>query len=140
MHGGFEWSSLSAAHAAWKMLIEFCYSAHKGPLEKVYIGIDLIRGLGKWNSGWLLYISKIVPTHDVQHADDVIIPDTRCTEKCRRQIRTRAVHPGLCTPDYLGRPEIGDEDEQKMMEEVIAHLNATLGLIARRGDHYFEDN
>ena len=127
---------------AWKKLIEFCYSAYKGPLERVISGSI---SLEDWEDSirdiWpLLYISKIVPTHDVQHADEVLIPDPQMYGKVPATYTNEIRTPRPLYTRLFGPAEIkAHADEQKMMEEVFAHLSATLGLIAFRGDKYFED-
>ena len=127
---------------AWKLLIEFCYSAYKEPLELVKSGST---SFAAWEDAvrdiWpLLYLSKIVPTHDVQYVDRVQVPDPdtygTVPATYTNEIRTpRPLYTRLFGPVELQ----AHSNEQKMMEEVFAHLSATLGLISLRGEHYFED-
>lgn len=62
---------------AWKQLIDFCYTAYKEPLERLRTGSS---SFAHWERAirdiWpLLWLSKIVPTHDIEYADHVQIPE-----------------------------------------------------------------
>lgn len=126
----------------WKMLIELCYSAYKVPLEQIICGST---SLEAWEDEirdiWpLLYVSKLVPTHEVQYADRVTIPDPEFYGEIPATYTNGIRTPLPLYTRIFGPADIKAHlDEQKMMEEIFAHLSSTLGMIALRGDRYFRD-
>lgn len=125
----------------WKMLIEYCYAAYKEPLRRLVSGSATLE---IWESAirdiWpFLRISKIVPTHDVDYADAPIIPDPENYGKTPATYTNVIRTPRPLYTLLFGPGEIrAHADEQKMIEEIYAHLSATLGMIALLGDRYFD--
>lgn len=125
----------------WKMLIEYCYTAYKEPLHRVVSGSNTWQS---WENAirdiWpLLYISKIAPTHRVEHGDRLVGANSADYGKTPGTYSNEIRLPQPFYTKLFGPAEIDiHKDEQKMMEEVFAHLNATLIMIRIQGDRYFE--
>jgi hypothetical protein len=125
----------------WRMLIEYCYTAYKEPLQRLVSGSTSLQA---WEDAirdiWpLLYISKIVPTHDVNHAPHPIIPNSEYYGNTPATYTNEVRTPRPLYTRLFGPAEMKvHADEQKMMEEIFAHLTATVGMIGLLGDRYFQ--
>ena len=126
---------------AWKSLIEFCFFAYRAPLKVL---VSATSSLDAWEAAIrdilpLLWLSKIVPIHEIKHADHLIVAEPekygQIPATYSNVIRTPLpLYARLFTEEEL-RSHV---EEQKIIDETFAHLNATLGMVGLLGDCYFE--
>jgi hypothetical protein len=139
--GALQGTAYKPLMPAWKSLIEFCFFAYREPL-KVLVSATFSNGA--WEAAIrdilpFLWPSKIIPIHEIKHADHLIIDEPE------KYGQTPATYTNIVrTPLPLYARLFTEEElrshveEQKIIDDTFAHLNATLGMIGLLGDGYFE--
>jgi hypothetical protein len=123
---------------AWKRLIEFCFFSYREPLKTL---ISASLSLAAWEGAIrdifpFLWLPKIAPIHEVEFADHVMVDNPEMYGKMPATY-TNTIRRPLAFYALFSAEELqAHADEQKIIDETFAHLNATLGLIALYGDNY----